>query len=383
MGHEITKEPYSYIIYKSDSIYYAEDANGSLVYGGPNDKGGVEGIDLAGIINASDNILTSDGGLIFLNLYGSHNIDTKLDLGRKTKLRGLGPLATTLAASADLTYLIEIDDSNAEIAWEIRDLGLDMNGQNGNGIYCGHAQYGAGLDYVFNSMHNIMIEDIKANYAGIYIKDPMTIYASHIHIRTKGYGIRLGHSNLYDVSCGNSQWNMIDITLRDNNAIGLEVLKGTTYNAGNLSIWNRLGVYASNRSDCIGVKVVGVPRITFNLPNIEFLTTATNCTFMYLEDTTQIEVFNPYFFTNGSNVSTIGVHLTGTSSTRNKFIGGRITVADGTSVLDDSSTQSTGDTNVFGPNTRIYKIPDFGTNSKTISCPVWTGAAFAIQDSFS
>lgn len=392
-GGSASKGDYSYIIYKSGSDYYAEDDEGNVVYGGSVDAGGVDGADLAAVINAADNALPSYGGRILLSLYGTQSIGTKLDIDRRTKLSGLGRMTTHLQASTNLTHLIEIDPTDGIADWEISDLRLDMNSNNGDAIYCSHTScYTPTSDYTIVGLNRLLIEGVASGYAGIYLLDPMYIDATQIRVRTSGYGLRFGHSGAQAVSWGNCTFHTIDVIARANNVIGLEVIAGASNNILNLTHWDHYQYYASNKTGCKGIYYEGSPRVVFTLPSVEFggASDATNDVCCHLKDVIDVEIYNPYFWCGTNGVATTtGLFLeetggagAGSQCLRNKIFGGRINIGgSGVSIDDDvSAPDDVGHENIAIA-TRIYKQPSI-TSFKYVRCPVWGGAAFAMQDTY-
>jgi len=284
-----------------------------VVYGGPDDTGGVDGAVLADVMNAADNGLDANGGSIRLHLYGSHNLTSVFSQGKKTRLRGLGTETTILNVVGNHNA-IDINPTQTNANWSIEDLQIDMNQVTGDGIASTHASGDA--EHNSSYIKNIKIWDVKAGQAGINLDDIYTMWMNQITIRTYGTGILLGKNAVaYNSNHGNSLIERIHITLRANNAVGVDLQASASYAAATLTTFNHLQVWSSTATGTIGFRNVGKNYYTtITQPILENMGKA-----VYLEDTRNVNIYNPYF----GNIGTYSIQLEGDTYGVNTW-GGRM-----------------------------------------------------------
>ena len=139
---------YKYLVYYSAPDYYAEDWEGNIVYGGPDDNGGKDGEDAAAVINAC----LADGGTTLLRS-GTYTVTSSIILnGDNTSLIGESWLNTTIQGDFNNDDIIVIGQSGAQrYRVSVQDLRLTV--ASGRSGVTGIVQYRV----LYSYFHNIEI----------------------------------------------------------------------------------------------------------------------------------------------------------------------------------------------------------------------------------
>jgi len=185
--------PFTYTVYKTGSTYYAEKYDGTLTTSTNasavlnNAVGNLSSGESSSGLNAA----AKAGSILVLDAY--YNIDTRIGLGRQTKIQGSSMMTVfNVTANTDCFWINNGTDDSIYSDWEISNLQIDMNQKSGNGIYgvwpthTGN-KWGGAID-------NVIIREIKAGYAGISLGQTMLLNIQHVRMDTYGTGIYLYNS---------------------------------------------------------------------------------------------------------------------------------------------------------------------------------------------
>jgi hypothetical protein len=221
---------------------------------------------------------------------------------------------------------IVISNANNEARWGIEGLKIDMNYYHGHAIYSAHAG-GPGHEG-HPTLKNIKIQEIEAGYCGIYLIDGYMIEGSNIEIRNNhGTGMKFGVDESKTTYFGNSHFSQIYIGVNAVNAIGLDIVGGTTYRAMNLAQFDRLQVGGTGTSyaGTVGVRITKDAYITFNSPDLEG-----SITNLLLDNAEYITIVNPFIMSTWTETS-YGIRLVNACRGINVF--GGILIVDNAAAL--------------------------------------------------
>lgn len=211
----------NFTVYEVDSTYYAKDnfAN-TILY---------DDTALEVVINAAIANLTTGQGRVYLALEGSHSIADDIIMDRFTALEGQGVYNTRLQASGNMTdAMINLaDSSSGGSGWAVKNLMLDLNGNDGHGI--GGEDFCCNSSWALHELENLYIFDVQATFAGLSIGQPFHINSKNVMITTEGTGMHLYGNLGAAVHVGNSTFTntMIKLMGNDSTCIKLEGADGS------------------------------------------------------------------------------------------------------------------------------------------------------------
>jgi hypothetical protein len=224
-----------------------------------------------------------------------------LQMKKFTALEGQGPKSTVVQPQSDFDAITMDAVSSDGSGWAIRNLGIDMNNKNGNGIQSTAA---CSQDNSEHALENLYVKNVSAGYWGMNLARPMQVQGRGIKITSNGGGILLDNT-AQSIHYGNSQFDGIDINLTGQKSTALYVL-GYPNNYidfigfGKLDIMS-IGTYHNNT----GVEIDYGQHISFDHLLLESFDT---CSFKTIKGI-GIHVKSGYMHSSGA--ATDGILLTG------------------------------------------------------------------------
>jgi hypothetical protein len=305
----LPSHPHSFLIEKRGDLTVAQDGMGRIRF---------SGTDAASVIQSAINALpgTSHKGIIFVKT-GTYN-DVHITLGKSTRLIGESMYGVIFNQTTD-GDCITIDSSNVECGFSIENIRINMNGKAGHGIYSAHASHTGTLGGA--KIENVMVRDVAAGKAGIYLIDPFRMVMRNIHITTSGTGIYLGVDPSWAVHFGNSLFDHILITFQANDVVGIDLQSSDTYVLC-LMQWNRIDLLSSTSyTGTVGLRLRGIQNSRFITVNSEHMDTAYD-----IGATTgnKESAWNDFLGCRAYNVGSYAIYLRSGSYYIN-FVGGEFT----------------------------------------------------------
>lgn len=274
-------------------------------------------------------------GRIFVR-NGAYTINTDVLLGKGTYLKGESVDGVVFTAGATLTtcmfniyYRDPVNDDNG---FQISDLTIDMNDQNGHAIYGGYLRTAlpvSGLEY-------LKIYNVKVGYCAIYAVDPFNIRMANIRITTAGTGVKLEAAYL-NLKSGNLVMTDIRVGTLGDNVVCFNFTGLSDATAMNLIQGNLLMVVSdTSREGCISFYATYLLTSTF--VECDFETTDWG---VFLDHGCDGVTFVGGLITCGAETGSIGAYIHGAAGgTTKRNIFNAVQISGEASVYTDASTGS-------------------------------------------
>lgn len=311
--------PFQYLVFKNSTATYMVNGTTSTIdYSSTNSSA---------VLNFA--LGNTSSGLVYVKS-GTYSLDHGITVGRKVHLMGEGELNTILQMTAS-GNCITIDPTDTEYDWSVEQLQVDMNGQNGNGIYGSHMTTTSAKG--ISKISHVRVDDVQAGYVGIWAQDLIKAHWDTIMVRTYGTGYLFTRTLSTSFNFGDSQFDDLQCRILSSNVVGFNISGyslATQNQSMNIALFNHPYVYATSSAytNTIGIWIYQTQYVTMNALDVE------NCEMgIGLYQARDIGFLTPWIVSSGA--AHIGVQLNSTTGGVNVF-GGEIKTG-GLEWDDDSS----------------------------------------------
>jgi hypothetical protein len=260
---------------------YVIFTDGSTIYARNGQTGEIEfsGADAATVIQSAINAVLAStyAGSIYIR-EGLYLIGTNILISAYDKsiiIAGAGKRSTVFQASADINVFTIKDGVTAHL----RDLKIDMNNKNGNGIFGDRTGANSQSCNIFGSIEDVYIENVKNNYWGIYLINPSYMYIKNIDISTNGNGLLLENNRIDGINRGNSHISYVNVQLFGSNCAAIKLNSVNVSSKGmiNLNSFTNIEIEGfGTNSNQNGIVLYDSSYNTFTHIDIEDLDTGDN-----------------------------------------------------------------------------------------------------------
>lgn len=271
------------------------------------------------------------GGLVYLKP-GTYTINTgTLNVGKTTKLIGQGMMSTKLDVTAAINA-ITLDSAEEYADLGVEGLEIDLNGNNGHGIYASNL---AKTDGICESViQNLYIHDVNNGYCGAYLRNIFNTHISNLRIRTAGVGLGIYCDAAKTIHYGNSTIDNLRIGLTADNSTAIDIYS-VTYNAGNYTPLTGISCICGSHAGTYGLRIRGDNMITVLGGTFESAEKSIS-----IEDSKDCAIVNA-FIVSKAGAGNTALYLSG-ESIRNRIIGSWVAGGDSAATsLDDVSNPAT------------------------------------------